>query len=258
MAAPRAILLDMGETIAYQDPPGDQVLIRWLAEMGVSVKPSDVHRARLAATSYYYVLALARPSLGVNEAKGTLVDAFDGALLRCLDLEGRAGITVDGVQAAFRGLARHLRLYDDALRALSALKARGARLAIVSNWDVGLVDRCRELGLTDVLDAIVGSATVRTEKPNPAIFDLALSRLGVDARDAWYVGDLYAVDVLGARAAGLRPILLDRHGLLANLDCPRIRSLLELPSLYDEAASDGDYAHDCSPGRRTGALPAPG
>jgi HAD superfamily hydrolase (TIGR01549 family) len=231
----------MGDTLAYQDPSGDVVLAGLLGERGIVVELSAIRRARLAATSRYYALALSRSGLGLAEDKSALVDEFDRALLTSLGVAGYRGLSTADVQGAFRGLARRLRLYDDALDALGALRRLGLRLAVVSNWDHQLVDRCRELGLVEYLDAIIGSASVKSEKPDPVIFDLARRRLGLATNEVWHVGDLYTIDVLGARSAGIQPIMLDRYDLLTGIDCPRVRSLRDLPELVRRAGlANGD------------------
>lgn len=71
------------------------------------------------------------------------------------------------------------------------------------------------------------------EKPDPRLFEIALERSGARRDETLHVGDLYHVDVLGARAAGLRAALVDEAGLYPNADCLRIRSLAELPSVID-------------------------
>ena len=74
---------------------------------------------------------------------------------------------------------------------------------MVSNWDVGLHDQLARLGLTAVIDEVVTSAEAGAPKPDPAVFRLALSRLGVMPGRAVHVGDAPA-DEEGARAAGMR------------------------------------------------------
>jgi len=239
LAPLKAIFLDMGDTLAYQSPAGHRVLRRLFRHRGIPVSEADIHRARLAANSRYYALALARPRLGIAQEKDALVDEFDRTLLTSLGLGDRPDLTVADVQAAFRSISRRFVLYPDVRPTLRTLRVRGLRLAVVSNWDYDLVDRCRELGLIEQLDAVVGSATVRAEKPDPSIFDRALDRLDLSPDEVWHVGDLYLADVLGARAAGITPVLLDRYDLVPEADCRRIRSLRELTPLVDEElASD--------------------
>ena len=86
-----------------------------------------------------------------------------------------------------------------------------------SNGSVeGLLDR---LGLGASLAFVIDSAVVGVEKPDPRIFRLALARAGVEPGQAVYVGDLYSVDVIGARAAGIEGILLDPRGYWGPRDC---------------------------------------
>lgn len=122
-------------------------------------------------------------------------------------------------------------LAPDAPPALEALARAGARVAVVSNWDCSLPDVLRDLGVAGAVDAVVTSAVAGASKPDPAIFRAALGELGVAPGDAIHCGDDPARDCAGARAAGIRAVLLDRSGALAAAGCPRITSLGELPGL---------------------------
>ena len=86
--------------------------------------------------------------------------------------------------------------------ACRALAAAGLRLAVVSNWDVGLHDHLASLGLDRLVDTVVTSAEAGAPKPAPQVFELALARLGATAARTVHVGDAEA-DAEGARAAGL-------------------------------------------------------
>ena len=101
----------------------------------------------------------------------------------------------------------------------------------MSNWDLSLDDHIRELGLAPYLNVVVGSQAVGSEKPQARIFQIALAQVGVTAAEALHVGDIYTADVLGARAAGLVPVLIDRYDLQPQADCLRVRSLEELPAI---------------------------
>jgi putative hydrolase of the HAD superfamily len=92
---------------------------------------------------------------------------------------------------------------EGAPAACRVLAARGLRLAVVSNWDVGLHDHIAALGLNGLFGAVVTSAEAGAPKPDPAVFHLALERLGVSPGRAAHVGDSEA-DEEGARAAGIR------------------------------------------------------
>ena len=79
--------------------------------------------------------------------------------------------------------------------------------------------------------AIIDSGAVGVAKPDPAIFELALAAAGTTADRAIHVGDAYQYDVRGARAAGVRPLLMDPLGLRGDVDCERIASLAEVADL---------------------------
>jgi putative hydrolase of the HAD superfamily len=102
---------------------------------------------------------------------------------------------------------------------------------VVSNAE-GHVERdLNGAGFDGAFETVVDSHVVGVEKPDPAIFEIALRRMKLKRETTIFVGDLPSVDVCGARAAGLGAVLLDRHEVYADVDVPRIRSLGELPAL---------------------------
>lgn len=111
---------------------------------------------------------------------------------------------------------------------LAALRARGFRLVVLSNANGTLHRAFDRLGLASAFDVIFDSHAEGVEKPDPRFFRIALERSGADAATTIHVGDLYHVDVAGARAAGITPVLLDVGGLYPDCDCLRVRSLTEL------------------------------
>jgi HAD superfamily hydrolase (TIGR01509 family) len=111
---------------------------------------------------------------------------------------------------------------------LAALRGRGLRLVVVSNANGTLLAHMRRLGLTERFDHILDSHDEGVEKPDPRFFEIALARSGADKATTIHVGDLYYVDVIGARNAGLRGVLLDEADLRPDADCARVRSLDEL------------------------------
>ena len=121
---------------------------------------------------------------------------------------------------------------------LAELRQRGYTLVVVSNAN-GTVQRAfRRVGLLDLVDFIVDSADVGFEKPDRRLFDEALRLAGTDHSHALHVGDMYYIDVAGARAAGLTPVLVDEANLYVVADCHRIRSIAELPELLSAITFD--------------------
>ena len=117
---------------------------------------------------------------------------------------------------------------DEVRPALASLRASGMRLVVVSNANGTLHRAFERLGLTTAVDAIFDSYDEGIEKPDPRFFQRALERTGAEAVTTVHVGDLYHVDVVGARAAGVTPVLLDVADLYPDCDCWRVRSLTEL------------------------------
>lgn len=113
------------------------------------------------------------------------------------------------------------------------LKRRGFRLGVVSNAEGRVEQDLESAGYRGLFETVIDSHVVGVEKPDPEIFRIALKGLDAAAQNALYVGDLPAVDLAGARAAGLAPVLLDRHDLYPDVAGPRLRSLQELPALLD-------------------------
>jgi putative hydrolase of the HAD superfamily len=132
------------------------------------------------------------------------------------------------LQAALLASLR-FRPYPEVPAVLRELRARGARLVVVSNWDVSLHDVLAATGLRPLLDAVVTSAELGAAKPDPAIFAAALRAAGgVPASTAVHVGDDEEADAGGARAAGIAAVLVRRDGGPAPHGVPAIRTLAEL------------------------------
>jgi len=112
--------------------------------------------------------------------------------------------------------------------ALERLRGLGLTLVVVSNTNGTLKALLERIGLAPHVDLVVDSFEEGVEKPDPRLFRIALDKAGARAESTVHVGDLYYVDVVGARAAGLRAVLLDAAGLSPDCDCPRVRSLGEL------------------------------
>ena len=110
-------------------------------------------------------------------------------------------------------------------QALERLQRQGLTLAVVSNSDGTCTQSLDEAGLLRYMSFVIDSAEVGVEKPDPRIFEIALARCGADPLRTLYVGDLYHADVVGARGAGLHPLLLDPHGDWPPLDCERATDL---------------------------------
>jgi putative hydrolase of the HAD superfamily len=114
--------------------------------------------------------------------------------------------------------------------ALEGARERGVRVAIISNSE-GMLERLfEELGILRHFDLVVDSGKVGVEKPDPRIFRLALDHFGVAPARALHLGDVFATDILGARAAGIRHALIDpfQHYAGRHAEVPRVPSVVEV------------------------------
>lgn len=124
-------------------------------------------------------------------------------------------------------------LYPDVIPTLKALHEQGYIIGVISDWGSNLPGGILlPLGVGPYISFMVVSTIQREAKPGSGLYREALARAGVAPHEAVHVGDNYITDILGARAAGIQGILLDRTGRhQSKLDCPRITSLSELPAL---------------------------
>jgi HAD superfamily hydrolase (TIGR01549 family) len=176
----------------------------------------------------------ARRALDVPETIAATTDASRGWPYFHLILQ-HAGIRLsertDAALDELRAYHDRLNLWelvpDDVRGALRLLKAR-YRVAVISNANGTVHAAFDRLGLTPLVDFVIDSAVEGVEKPDPRIFQIALARAGVSADHAVHAGDMYQIDVMGARAAGIDALLIDAAGLYGDADCPRYASLAEV------------------------------
>jgi putative hydrolase of the HAD superfamily len=201
---PSAVLLDALGTLIELETPWPH-LVEELAARGVVVSEEAARAAMLAEMAYYRAHHDEASSWAAlkdlrRRCAAVVQDQLDTAL-PLADVQ-------DALLAAIR-----FRAYPEVPAALRRLRAAGARLAVVSNWDVSLHDVLERTQLRALVDAVVISAELGSAKPDPAIFRAALDRLGATAADAMHVGDSVEHDVEGARAAGLQAVLVARNGV---------------------------------------------
>lgn len=214
----RAVLFDAGNTLVFLD-------YARLAEgvggaLGVPLSADGLSTHAAAATQ---AMELAT---GTDQDRAT-------AYLETLFLLG-------GVPAARLGEVRNClgRMHQErhlwcavaerSAESLARLRAAGLRLGVVSNSDGRVEEALEAAGLRHYFDVVIDSAVVGVEKPDPRIFQAALDRLGVVPEEALYVGDLYQVDVVGARAAGMEAVLLGGPKTGTSLECHTAHSIGEL------------------------------
>lgn len=227
------VFLDAGGVLVV---PNWERVSRALAGHGVAVDPST-----LAAAD-----PLARRDLDLGLGKAA-TDQQRGWHYFNLVLD-RAGVPAshrtDAALADLQAYHSRVNLWETVPEgvgeALDRMRALGLKLVVVSNANGLLRSLFDRLDLARRFDLMLDSTEEGVEKPDPRLFRIALQRSGSAASTTVHVGDLYHVDVEGARGAGLQAILLDPQDLYAGFDCRRVRSLGQLADELGAPAGPAD------------------
>jgi len=229
------VFLDMGSTLVDIVPSLEGIVAQAVRDViGQDVSLADLDEAIRAVWSDVLSdepMTWEHPS---EEADRQWVRDIDRRILARVGITDHVDAICDRAYDLF-GQPDAYRVYDDVWPALDALRARGYRLGIVSNWGWHLPAICESLGLQPYFEGIFASARVGYEKPHPAFFHHALATMNAQAARAVHVGDSVRADVRGAHGAGLHAVLLARDGRSTPDDsgCPIIHTLLDLPAILE-------------------------
>jgi HAD superfamily hydrolase (TIGR01549 family) len=221
MKTVRGVLFDVDFTLCRPGPElSAERYSRIASRHGVTLDPALYDEAREAA-----VLNLKRhPELLHDDS---IWHRFTEEIF--MGMGGPEEISAECATEIERGweISENFELYEDALPALEEVRRAGLRIGLVSNGIRDLTEFVAHHRLD--VDAIVDSRTHGRVKPHPTIFEAALELLGVRAADAVMVGDSLEEDVGGARALGMRAILIDREERHPEVE-DRLTDLLALPA----------------------------
>lgn len=217
----RAVLFDVDFTLFRPGPElGPEGYRRVGERHGLELEPGLYEPARAAA-----IAKLQGDRELVHDEEIWI--AFTEKIVR--GMGGDAGGARECAKDMVRAWEQHenFSLYDDALPVLDELRRHGMKIGLVTNGQRDLEEFVAHHSLD--VDAMVGSRLHGRTKPHPSIFESALALLDVLPADAAMVGDSYEDDIAGARALGMKAILLDRDGLRPD-EPERIDTLLALPA----------------------------
>ncbi|HEV2146840.1 MAG TPA: HAD-IA family hydrolase [Longimicrobiaceae bacterium] len=226
----KAIIFDAGNTLVWLDHP---FLVELLRDQGVEATEEEIAAAEYGAKRVLDEMVRSGEA-GNDESRGRV---FFREIFRQVGLADEHFAPV-----AKRLYARHAErnlwsnVRERTAETLEELRRRGYRLGVISNADGRVEALLESVGLRPHFDFVIDSARVGIEKPDPRIFRMGLERLGVAPEDAVYVGDIYEIDVVGARGAGMAAVLVDPLGRWTDLDCDRIAAIHELPQWLDRTA----------------------
>ena len=235
------ITFDMGLTLVTLEPFAD-MFFRASQALGV---PADLPALEKAVNEVWAQVMEDDAKARYEPSPKTSRRWWREVNLRTLNGAGIPPDHWDALDAGFMTLLNNpadYSLFPDVRCTLRALRDYGYRLGVISNWDGNLPDMCHAWGIAPFFDFILASWGVGYAKPNPLIFQEAMRRAAVSADAILHVGDNYRVDVLGAQAAGLSAVWLNRQQQPAPDGCTAITSLDELLPLLGIAPATSSPA----------------
>ena len=229
----RAVTLDAAGTLFELAEPVGTTYADFATRYGIDLVPAEVE------CRFAQAFASASPLAFVGGSPTRFPDYERAWWYAVVRRAFGAAATAPGFDACFTALFAHFgrpaawRVFADVPETLRCLRAQGRRLGVVSNFDERLRGLLTALGLLPLVDAVVPSSRAGAAKPDPAIFHMALAALGVPNSEALHAGDGIMSDVEGARAAGMRAVLVDRRGRRPPVppDTAVVTTLAELPSV---------------------------
>lgn len=232
----KAISFDFYNTLVRFWPPLDEIQQAACQELGLTVSKSGIDQGYAIADVYFNQENEDHP-LALRSEEDRL--AFFGRYEQIILENAGVPVTLELARQIW-GMAMSVPKdfipFEDVIPALEGLSSKGYRIGVLSNLRRDMDSLCQTLGLSPYLDFYINSSEAGAEKPHPPIFLAALEKMAASPGEVVHVGDQYRSDVLGARAVGMHPVLIDRGGWNNGVnDCPRIASLSELDELLANA-----------------------
>lgn len=228
----RAVFFDAGETLLYPHPSFAELFTEVLREHGHRVDPARVQEVVSAYSQRFTETAVSGEgrlwSTSPERSRAMWRGIYE-SFLTDVGITEDHDTLFDALYERFTDLASY-RLHPDALPTLERLRKAELRLGVISNFEEWLERLLESLEVSHFFEVTVISGVEGVEKPDPKIFEIALERTGVAARDTVYVGDHPFFDVEAAEKVGMRAVLIDRRGRHADSDSLRITSLEDLPA----------------------------
>ena len=225
----KLICLDFFNTLAHYNPSREQIYVDVCAENGITLNPKILARKLPVGDMYWRNENRKSPIEKRNKLQQFRF--YINYISRVLKESGVKSNTILSAKILLRmkNIAWKFVAFEDAVPTLIQLKKLGLKLGLISNVDKNIDDVYQSLGFLQHLDFTVTSNEAGCDKPDPRIFMVALEKAGVNPDEAIYVGDQYHLDIVGARNAGITPLLIDRYDWFDDIDdCPRIKNLPEI------------------------------
>ncbi len=225
----KAVFFDFFNTLVHYEPPREQTYADICKEYGIDVEPRAL--ARPLVLSDLFWRDEERRSPIDNRAPREQAAFWSEYVIRAFN---GAGVQI-GPDLALQIMMRMKNMnwdfvaFDDTLPTLAMLKDRNLVLGLISNAGKNMDKIYEDLGLLKYLNHSITSFEVGYDKPKPEIFLTAVQKAQLEPGEMIYVGDQYDIDIVGAKAVGIKAILLDRNDWFPEItDCIRINRLADV------------------------------
>jgi len=226
----RTVLFDFDGTLVFHEPDSFDIIGDFCADIGQPLSAEAEWRGRRMRHEYFVDPIIREQWRNLSADEFWL--HFNRYLLEAIGIEGDLDRLAAEVTDRFALTELTYECPPVGRKTLTTLRKRGYRLGLITNRsDVEhFYELLAEVGIGPLFDLTLASGEVGVRKPDPAIFAVALERLGTTAQESIYVGDNYWADVIGAQNAGVTPVLLDPRRLFPEAEClvlDRLDQLLE-------------------------------
>lgn len=230
----KAVLFDLDGTLRLHLPSGSEVFVEYLRSIKVHFSEEDKIRAE--RWEHFYFAHSLEIQVDVETFKSNTKEFwvnYSKRRLVALGLSPRQAAELAPEVSAHMGTNYKPEVYvpEEAPLILTSLKEAGYTLGVVSNRDEPFHEELKNLKLDAYFEFSLAGGEVKSFKPDTRIFQKGLELANAAAHEAVYIGDNYFADIVGARRAGLMPVLYDPNTLFPDADCTVIRTFTDLPDL---------------------------
>lgn len=229
----RAVFFDLDGTLRVNDPPALEAFYRIAAELGFETDSDQRRIGERWVNEYWADSELLREDTDHFGHHKNNSEFWRNHALRHLRQIGAGEELIESIAGT---LTQRMRdeyqpsdlVPESVLPTLITLKEAGFRLGLVSNRSLPMNELVDRLGLSEHFELILAAGDVGWYKPDPRLLEYAAEQLTIAPEECFYIGDNYNADVLGARAAGMTPVLVDPRGIYHDADCFVITDVSEI------------------------------
>jgi HAD superfamily hydrolase (TIGR01549 family) len=230
----KAILFDLDGTLRHHIPSAGDVFVEYVRDIGLHVSEEDRIRSE-HWTHYYFAYSLelqADEKIFKGTPGGFWVN-FTKRRLASLGLPEKQAIELAPEFSKYMSefYKPEVHVPEDAHTLLASLKSSGYILGVVSNREEPYLEELKKIKMDGYFKFLLAGGEVNSYKPERIIFERALELAGASAQETMYIGDNYFADVVGARRAGLTPVLYDPASLFTEMECVTIKCFTDLHEL---------------------------